>query len=269
MNNVQEKVFELFQHFVRVCDELGLRWFLINGSALGAVKYHGFIPWDDDLDVGMPREDYDLFLQKAQDMLPQNIFLQNHKTDKYFAKFYSKLRNSDTTFIESGAKHLNINHGIYMDIFPLDGATEDTDKKQKSFSNKILTWKMTCGLNDRSSMKIRIRNKIFKLFGCHKRTHLYFASFEDSVRASWADHNFVCNHGDRMSGKRILPKEYYGEGASVVFEGMEVKVPAMFDEYLTHKYGDWRADLPEDAKVSHHTTEICDTTVSYKKYIDF
>ena len=63
--------------------------------------------------------------------------------------------------------------------------------------------------------------------------------------------------------------EYYGDGASAVFEGMEVKVPSMTDEYLTHKYGDWRAELPEDAKVSHHTTEICDTTVSYKKYIDF
>ena len=70
-----------------------------------------------------------------------------------------------------------------------------------------------------------------------------------------------------MGKKKILPKEYYGDGASAVFEGMEVKVPSMTDEYLTHKYGDWRADLPDDAKVSHHTTEICDTTVSYKKYI--
>ena len=81
MNALQRKELELFQAFLQVCRQLGLSYYLICGSALGAVKYRGFIPWDDDMDLAMLRPEYEVFLAQAPDLLPAHIFLQNYKTD--------------------------------------------------------------------------------------------------------------------------------------------------------------------------------------------
>ena len=91
MNKLQEIEFEMLKEFVRICDELNLTYYLVCGSALGAVKYKGFIPWDDDLDVALPRPDYEIFCQKAQSMLPSHLFLQNYKTDANYPLFMSKI----------------------------------------------------------------------------------------------------------------------------------------------------------------------------------
>ena len=120
MTPLQQKELELLTLFIQICSQLELRYYLVCGTALGAVKYGGFIPWDDDVDVSMPREDYEVFLQKAPALLPEHVFLQNYRTDPAFPQIFSKLRNSNTTYIEKSAGKLPINHGIYIDIFPLD-----------------------------------------------------------------------------------------------------------------------------------------------------
>ena len=124
MTPLQQRELELLRLFVRLCEQLQLRYYLVCGTALGSVKYEGFIPWDDDVDVAMPREDYEVFLEKAPSLLPEGIFLQNYRTDPAFPQIFSKLRNSNTTYIEKSAAALPINHGIFMDIFPLDGYPE-------------------------------------------------------------------------------------------------------------------------------------------------
>ena len=84
MTPLQEKEFEMLGTAVDICDKLGLRYYLLCGSALGAVKYRGFIPWDDDVDIGLPREEYEIFISQAQHYLPKNLFLQNYRTDPVF-----------------------------------------------------------------------------------------------------------------------------------------------------------------------------------------
>ena len=79
MNDVQSVVFDILKQFLAICEKLNLRYYVVNGSALGAVKYKGFIKWDDDVDVAMPREDYQVFCEKAQELLPDNLFLQNYR----------------------------------------------------------------------------------------------------------------------------------------------------------------------------------------------
>ena len=138
MNELQKVEYSLLRNFISVCDRLGLAYYLVCGTALGAVKYGGFIPWDDDVDVALTRADYNIFCEKAQQLLPDYIFLQNYKTDSAFPSLYTKLRDSRTTFIEESAKSLPINHGVYIDVFPLDGYPENKkaitrfEKKKKT-----------------------------------------------------------------------------------------------------------------------------------------
>ena len=117
MTPLQKKVFQILQIFTQICDQLQLKYFLVCGSALGAVKYGGFVPWDDDVDVALFRDDYERFCKEAPALLPKQFFLQNFQSDPAFPAIYSKLRNSETTCIEESVAALPINHGISIDIF--------------------------------------------------------------------------------------------------------------------------------------------------------
>ncbi|MBE6727639.1 MAG: LicD family protein [Ruminococcaceae bacterium] len=270
MNDTQNISLDLFRNFLEICNKLNLKWYMINGSALGAVKYGGFIPWDDDIDVGMPRKDYEIFLKEAQSLLPEHIFLQNYRTDKYFPHIFSKLRNSNTTFIERSIKHLNMNHGMYIDIFPLDNYPDDPET-QKTFNRKkkVLVWKCVCNIKNNLSFKVKLRNCFVKLLGYGKRTHKSLAHLEKLISAFPENSKTFCNHGDRMRKKQCVSKEIYGNGCEMMFEGIKVNIPEKYDEYLTHKYGNWRADPPKEQQNSHHHTTICDPKKPYSEYIEF
>ena len=131
MNDLQKVEFDLFTCFAETCEKLNLPYFLVCGSALGAARHGGFIPWDDDLDVGMYRDDYNKFMELAPALLPKGIFLQNYNTDPKFPHMFANLRNSNTTYIEKRLAPLNINHGVYIDIFPLDGYPSNRFEQKK------------------------------------------------------------------------------------------------------------------------------------------
>jgi lipopolysaccharide cholinephosphotransferase len=106
--------------FVRVCDVLGLHYHLAAGTLLGAIRHKGFVPWDDDIDVAMPRRDYDRFLKEAPALLNAEIFLQHWRSDPGFSALFAKLRRNGSEFKELGRHRANQHHGIYIDIFPFD-----------------------------------------------------------------------------------------------------------------------------------------------------
>ena len=118
MNEIQKIELGMLLDVDRVCRQLGVNYFIVGGTLLGAVRHKGFIPWDDDIDIGMLRADYEIFVQKAQELLPAGSFLQTRLTDTELPCCYAKVRRDDTTFIETSTKDLNIHHGIYVDIFP-------------------------------------------------------------------------------------------------------------------------------------------------------
>lgn len=266
MNDLQKAVFAILECFLKVCEDLNLKYYLVNGSALGAVKYGGFIPWDDDIDVAMPRSDYEAFCEKAQELLPTHIFLQNYKTDKNFPFLYTKLRNSNTTFIEEGVSNLEINHGLYVDVFPLDGFPEDIRIQKKMLIKlKFLQWQQFCAIKSDTEWKVFLRNAAFRFLGYHRRTNRVLSKMDRLVNQYKKDTLLWCNYGDRQR-KGGIPRDYYGVGKVVAFEGMTVTVPEKIDEYLTHKYGDWRQDIAESNKKTHHETVICDLNTPYTEY---
>ncbi len=269
MNTLQQKELDLLKIFLEICVRLELRYFLVCGSALGAVKYNGFIPWDDDLDVGLYREDYNRFLKEAPKFLPKGVFLQTYDTDPYYPNIFAKLRDSETTYIEKAVTEIPMNHGIYIDIFPLDGYPLDV-AEQRKLEKKKRRYKhvISCAYQVDRSIKGRIAVQLMRFVGIHKNTQKYLRKYERLISAYPIKNSLlVCNHGNWQGKREYAPKEQYGQGEILTFEGLQVRVPEKYDEYLTQKYGDWRAELPKEKQIGHHTYAACDPLVSYRNYI--
>lgn len=268
MNDLQKVELELFKNFVEVCEKLNLQYFMLEGSALGAARHQGFIPWDDDLDVGMYREDYNLFMESAQALLPEGIFLQNYKTDPEYPYIFAKLRNSNTTFIEKALEDYDINHGVYLDIFPLDGYTANP-KERKKFTKKKRNFclKIYCGLNTERTGKAKLAALVLRFLGYNKRVSKTLSKYEKFISQYPVDGSLViCNHGSPYAQKDYINAEYYGKGTLATFEGIDVRIPENYDGYLTCIYKDWRMPPPPEKQNGHHYYSICDLTRTYSYY---
>ena len=269
MNDLQKVELELFKVFKETCEKLNLNYFLVCGSCLGAARHGGFIPWDDDMDVGMYREDYDKFMENAPALLPEGIFLQNYKSDPKFPQVFAKLRNSNTTYIEQSSSHLEVNHGIYIDIFPLDGYPEDPLEQKKLVRlKKLYLRQLSCACKLPPTLKGKISVSAFRLLGCHKRTAKIARKYEALIsKYSFKNSKIICNHGTWYGSRDFISAEFYGKGADIIYEGVTARVPQKYDEYLTALYGDWRTPPPPEKQKGHHYYEICDTKKPYTEYI--
>jgi lipopolysaccharide cholinephosphotransferase len=270
MTPLQQKEFEILSEFIKVCKKLSLTYFLVCGSALGAVKYNGFIPWDDDVDVALPREDYEIFIKEAAKHLPRHLFVQNSYTDPNFPKMYTKLRDSQTTFIEKTVSHIKMNHGIFIDVFPLDGYPKKklSQKKTEIFKRYYETIYLSVA-DFKKSGKTKIVHGLINLLGLNKNMQKITKKYTKLVSKYKTDSSDIwCNHGNWQGKLEYAPSYQYGKGFVTTFEGIEVIVPEKYDEYLTQKYGNWRADLPEEHKKGHHTYFALSTFVPYSEYPD-
>lgn len=268
MNQIQEKVFHLLQVYVEVCDELKLPYFLVCGSALGAVKYGGFIPWDDDIDVGMFREDYEVFCQKAPLLLPQELFLQNYCTDPAFPAIYSKLRDSTTTCVETSVASLPMNHGLCIDIFPLDGYPKERKQQRRLERKKTLFVRLLSVSCLRPERWKDMLVKPLRAVGIGRHSASIADAYTKCI-SEWSVKNseIVANHGNWQGKLEYHNKAVYGDGAHAVFEGLPVRIPECFDKYLAQKYGDYRKDPPIEKQKSHHQYLYLDPCNPYTDYL--
>lgn len=268
MNDLQRTEFEILQEVIEICEKLDIRCFLLCGSALGAAKYQGFIPWDDDVDLGMYREDYVRFLREAPQYLPAHLFLQTHRTDPAYPQIFAKVRNSNTTYIEKSVSGVNMHHGIGVDIFPLDGyPAEKIQQDRLERKKKIYTRLLSCVYSG-GNWKVRALRVCLRMLGVHRRTGQILDRYEQMIASYPVEASgIVCNHGNWQGKLEYFTTKQFGDGAWSRFEGIRVRIPEDYDAYLTQKYGAWREDLPPEQQVGHHYYAVCDPTVSYRCYI--
>lgn len=265
LTDLQKRELELLKQFDAVCEKLQLRYFLVCGSALGAVKYQGFIPWDDDVDVALFREDYEIFLARAPELLPPEVFLQNTYTDPQVPFIYSKLRNSNTTFVERSCANLSMHHGIYMDVFPLDGYPSDPLARiLLEMRKKYYTYLLYTPLDIPRRPYAKVLNAL--LGRRHSVSEVARKYSRMISRYPVSGSALICNHGNWQGRREYAAREQYADGTPTSFEGLKVYVPRQYDAYLTQKYGNWRADIPDAQKVGHHTCLICDPDRPYTDY---
>ncbi len=271
LQGLKNKELGLFKVFVDTVNKLGLRYYLIGGTLLGAVRHKGFIPWDDDIDVAMPREDYEIWLKEAPALIDNDAyFIQSVLSEPDYIANFAKIRDNKTTFIEITTSKTKINHGVYIDIFPLD-YYPDSKLAQKLFDLKklILTFKIQTafcldGLNFPKSKKIR--NDIIAAFipfsvkgAVRKREKLY-----KSVKAS----SLYANFSGAWGKKEICDKDWFGNGAEGEFEGMKVSLPSDYTKLLTQVYGNYMQFPPVEKRVPHHFTTVIDLEKPYYCYTE-
>ncbi len=250
---------ELLEEFIHVCDALSINYYIIGGTLLGAVRHQGFIPWDDDIDVGMIRSDYEYFKQNAAGLFSDKVFLQNYETDQDFPLSFIKLRRNGTTFIEESMKDFNIHHGVFIDVFPLDYYPEGKVHQfivnmKNGFLNKRINVELGLGGSNWVSM---LKGVI---------TRMLIPNYRDAVKmkdllfrkSSNYPSRYIRNYNGAWGLKEIVPFSCFGDGVPIQFENVTVNAPKLYDEYLSCVYGDYMKLPPEEKRQPHHSVhEIC------------
>lgn len=272
LREVQLCELDILKKYVEICEKYKLVYFLDSGTALGAARHQGFIPWDDDIDVGMPRKDYEKFLEIAQFELGEDYFLQNVHTDPGCPFVFSKIRKNKTAFVEWNKSNLNMNHGIFIDIFPYDVLPRRNSHEFMLDCNKIvsrfyLLYITKRARPDKMSFKWAVGDvakRLISKFGKLKNKkklvqemEIFFTQYNDQLEE---DCSLYCPF---FFGNYEFNYDMLFPTSKLMFEGLEVCVPNKWDEYLTMIYGDYM-QLPPPEKRRGHRPLIIDTKESFK-----
>lgn len=265
MKEVWAVELDLLLELDRVCNKYNLKYFADGGTLLGAVRHGGFIPWDDDIDIVMLREDYDKLIHKYCQEFKKPYFMQSAYTDVRYPRPHAQLRNSQTCAIlknEIGRAYFN--QGIFIDIFPLDGVTlsdKELTRQVNKIKRKKRVFSAVCMGSNNYVLKL-LKNICFKLYPYKQQ---YF-KFEKLVsKNTYNDTGYV----DALSFRNDVKKcnrfsiDYYNEMNYVKFETIKVPIPAGYNEILKRYYGD---DYMVPQKIcTMHGGVIFDTSMSYLK----
>lgn len=244
----------------RICEKNNIQYFLEAGSCLGAVRHNGFIPWDDDLDMGMLRKEYDRFIKACETDLSDEFFLQTNDTDENFGYVFAKIRLKGTHFTEKIANESGSGDGIYIDIFPYDKVPDDEKMRQKTgymVRYYSLLLRIRCKYKPwiyNGGMKEWIKYAPFRVLSLfYSRKDL--VEKINSIMKKYNDTSMkrvtLC---DNLSyNKTVYDAENIENLVPHEFEGQVFNIPEDYDRYLTATYGaDYMTPPPEDKRGSTH-----------------
>lgn len=249
---------DLLVEFKRVCDLHGIRFQLFAGTLLGTIRHQGFIPWDDDVDVAVSRDDFDKLVRLSAEF-KHPYFLQTASTDRKYYLSYARLRNGETTGAIGTHAGIDYNNGIYIDIFVLDGLpnSEMAWNLQRVF--RRLIWVLMCRwYSGRGWVRKFIR--VEKLWRAYDFITSYFTSSANRIG--------LMTHNSDFSRKYWLYKEEFLNSKSGLFEGYEFPVPVDSERVLKRIYGDWKKFPVMEERGQWHAANglIFEPDVPYLKY---
>lgn len=241
-----------------LCDKHGISYVLLGGSALGARRHAGFIPWDDDMDMGMLRRDFDRFVEIARKELPDYLYLQHWLDDPHMGAPFAKVRRNNTRVVEATSKDTGGHKGISIDIFPFDnvpaGIAEYPWKLQLKLWKRVLRHK--CGYTIRelpillklADLPTRIVSRLVSKASAKRRMHRLM------IRFSGRETERVLAVGGAYDFRRdMLKRKWLSDRTAHAFEDREFYCPAELDAYLRHMYGDFMSLPPIEDRTNKHT----------------
>lgn len=262
LKKIQSIELECLNSIVGICKKIGVEYFLIGGSVLGAVRHGGYIPWDDDIDIGMTRDNYRKFLKEAPTLLPAKYHLQTPYNDKKCPYFYTKVRVDGTVFMEYCNRHVNMHHGVYIDIFPFDNVPdEETLNKQQFNKVQSLLRKFTLRqIPDVSEAPTTfcayaiffIRRCVHYIAQCvypyqtlTKKLEEEITKYNHTETKAMACLNFPTRKTEYIKKSDLYPLKLHK------FEDLEFFIPNNDQIYLSTHYGDYMQQPPENKRFGH------------------
>lgn len=249
---------EILLEFDRVCKKNNIHYNIYFGTLLGAIRHQGFIPWDDDIDVVMTRDNYNKFIKLHIDDINSDYFVQNYDTDSNFFRPFTRIRKNNTRYVQRHYKNLDIHHGIFIDIFPFDYVSNHQNKEKLRYYY----------------LHLLRRLNVIKNFGIEEDSNLIKKSIkyliDKIIPQKWLNNHITkiityknntgyLNHltdgtipFNNKYKKHLVSEEDFLNSRMCKFEGYEFPIPKEFDRILTNIYGDYMELPPEKDRVPHH-----------------
>jgi lipopolysaccharide cholinephosphotransferase len=261
MKKVWHIQLDMLKEFIRVCNKYNLKYFADGGTLLGAIRHRGFIPWDDDIDLIMFRNDYDILVHKAAKEFKMPYFLQTAYSEKNYIRLHAQLRNINTTAILESDINQQFNQGIFIDIFALDGVAKDKkllfkQEKRIRFYKKLLWLIFYANIEKKKHIFTRLLPKL--IFKRNNNYAILFKKIEKEMhRIQVNDVDFVSNISFYGHIENILDKHWYDNTILCDFEDIKLPVPANYHEILRAYYGN--NYMTPIQQPSYHGSVIFDT----------
>lgn len=254
---------EILREIKRVCDKNNITYFLNYGTLLGAVRHKGMIPWDDDIDLGMRREDYERFSQIAPMELDDKFYYQSWDNDANYGMPFAKVRRKNTHLIEKASMYSGQNDGVFVDIFPFDHYPA---AKRARFMQKIALYAVhkmmlaKCGYvvwTDDKSIKQKAKKAVYKIIkllsNCFTKERLILLYDKKATRYNGRQTNYyILQGGDGQYEKWIVPHECLESFIELEFEKEQYPCPKEYDSFLKSFYGDYMELPPVEERTSGH-----------------
>lgn len=249
LKEMQEIQLNILKSVINFCNENNLKYFALGGTALGAERHEGVIPWDDDIDIGMPRDDYEFFCSNIEKYTEKNLKLRNYKTDSSYRYYISRLMDTNHKIIETRNEQVENYTYISIDIFPLDGFPEN-DLFRKIHISRILYRRALMSLSYFETIDTHRKRGIGE-----RLIIMFFSKFPfwkfinansqkqkiDKLlnKYSYQDNAYIGNIMGAYRNREITPKDWFEPGVMKVFDSIKINCPYNQDRYLTQLYGDY------------------------------
>ena len=266
INELQKIQLSMLKDFDAVCQRHRISYQLFSGTALGAVRHKGFIPWDDDIDVVMLREDYERFFDSASKELDSNKYYVQREFSEHWPMFFSKLRLNGTTYIEKYHSHdARIHQGIYIDIFPCDNLSDSRlMQKLQYIASKIVIAKSLYARGYETNSTVK---KCFMQFCRILPTEPFKRlCIRRNDSSSLKVHTFF--GGGKKFERSIFFREWFEQSVKMRFEDSEFPVSAHYDEMLRVMYGDYMIMPTLEQRVCKRHAAIVDINKPYTFHLE-